>query len=295
GIYVNFENILNSMRLKIPFGVAQIGKAFRNEITPGDFIYRTREFEQMELQWFCHPKEAKKYFDFWKKERLNWYINLGIKKENLRAIEVPAKERAHYAQRQVDIEYHFPFGWREIEGVHNRGDWDLSNHSKHSGKDLKYYNEETREKYFPYIIETSGGADRSFLAFLCEAYQEIKGGRTKTTKATKEIEVLLKLHKKLAPIKVAVLPLVRNKPELIKKAKEVYQILKSQFSAQYDELGSIGRRYRRMDEVGVPLSLTIDFESLEQEDLTIRDRDTMRQERVKISDLIKVLKEKLKS
>jgi len=295
GIYVNFENILNSMRLKIPFGVAQIGKAFRNEITPGDFIYRTREFEQMELQWFCHPKEAKKYFDFWKKERLNWYINLGIKKENLRAIEVPAKERAHYAQRQVDIEYHFPFGWREIEGVHNRGDWDLSNHSKHSGKDLKYYNEETREKYFPYIIETSGGADRSFLAFLCDAYQEIKGGRTKTTKATKGVEILLKLDKKIAPIKVAVLPLVRNKPELVKKAKEVYQMLKPHFVCQYDELGSIGRRYRRQDEIGTILALTIDFESLEQEDLTIRDRDTMRQERVKISDLIKVLKEKLKS
>jgi len=295
GIYVNFENILNSMRLKIPFGVAQIGKAFRNEITPGDFIYRTREFEQMEMQWFCHPKEAKKYFDYWTKERLKWYENLGIKKENLRIKEVPAKERPHYARQALDLEYKFPFGWKEIEGIHNRGDWDLSNHSKYSGKDLRYYDEETKEKYFPYIIETSGGVDRSFLAFLSEAYQEIPGGRTKTTKPTKEIEILLKLHKALAPIKVAVLPLVRNKPKIVKKAKEVYQLLKPHFVCQYDELGSIGRRYRRMDEVGTIYCLTVDFESLEKEDLTVRDRDTMAQERVEIKDLIKVLKEKLEN
>ena len=295
GIYVNFENILNSMRLKIPFGVAQIGKAFRNEITPKDFIYRTREFEQMEMQWFCRPKEAIKYFDYWKKERVKWYLNLGIKKENLRIREVPAKERAHYAKQQIDIEYKFPFGWKEIEGIHNRGDFDLSNHSRFSGKDLKYFDEETKEKYFPYIIETSGGADRSFFAFLCDAYQEIKGGRTKTTKASKEIEVLLRLHKTLAPIKVAVLPLVRNKPELVKKAKEVFRFLKSHFVCQYDELGSIGRRYRRMDEIGTYLCLTVDFESLKQDDLTVRNRDTMKQERVKIKDLVEILKEKLET
>ncbi len=295
GIYINFENILNSTRLKIPFGVAQIGKAFRNEITPGDFIYRTREFEQMEMQWFCHPKEAKKYFDFWTKERLKWYESLGIKKENLRIKEVPAKERPHYARQALDLEYKFPFGWKEIEGIHNRGDWDLSNHSKYSGKDLRYFDEKTKEKYFPYIIETSGGADRSFLAFLCDAYQEIKGGRTKTTKPTKEIEILLKLDKKIAPIKVAVLPLVRNKPELVKKAKEVYQLLKPHFFCQYDELGSIGRRYRRQDEIGTIYCLTLDFESLNQNDLTIRDRDTMKQERVRIKDLVKVLKEKLEN
>jgi glycyl-tRNA synthetase len=290
GIYVNFLNILNSTRLKIPFGVAQIGKAFRNEITPRDFVYRIREFEQMELQWFCHPKEADKFFDYWKSERINWYLNLGIKKENLREREVPEKERAHYAKKQVDIEYHFPFGWREIEGVHNRGDWDLSNHSKFSGKDLRYFDPSTssgqvKEKYFPHIIETSVGVERIFLAFLSDAYQEIKGGRTKTTEATKEIEILLKLDKKLAPIKVAVLPLVRNKLELVKKAKEVYQILKPHFVCQYDELGSIGRRYRRQDEIATVLCLTIDFESLKQDDLTIRDRDTMKQERVKIKDL----------
>jgi glycyl-tRNA synthetase len=318
GIYVNFENILNSMRLKIPFGVAQIGKAFRNEITPKDFIYRIREFEQMELQWFCRSSASRvrlnrrktkpgtkteeksnwtpdDWFEYWKEERIKWYLNLGIKKENLRAREVPAQERAHYAKRQIDIEYKFPFVWKEIEGIHNRGDWDLSNHSKYSGRDLRYFDEETKEKYFPQIIETSCGVERPLFAFLCDAYTEIKGGRTKTTKATKEIEILLKLHKFLAPVQVAVLPLVRNKPELVKKTKEVYQLLKPHFVCQYDELGSIGRRYRRMDEVGCPFALTIDFESLKQDDLTIRYRDTMKQERVKILELVKVLKEKLEN
>ena len=295
GIYMNFENVLNSMRLKIPFGVAQIGKAFRNEITPKDFIYRIREFEQMEMQWFCHPKDAEKYFDYWLNERINWYLKLGIKKENLRIREIPEKERAHYAKRQIDIEYKFPFGWHEIEGIHNRGDWDLSNHSKHSGKDLRYVDEETKERYFPHIIETSVGVERSLFAFLCDAYQEIAGGRTKTTKATKEIEILLKLDKKIAPIKIAVLPLVRNKPELVKKAKEVYQLLKPHFVCQYDELGSIGRRYRRGDEIGVLYGITIDFETLKQDDVTIRWRDTMKQERVKIKDLSEVLKEKLEN
>jgi len=298
GIYMNFENVLNSMRLKIPFGVAQIGKAFRNEITPKDFIYRIREFEQMEMQWFCHPKDAEKYYDYWLNERINWYLKLGIKKENLRIREIPEKERAHYAKRQIDIEYKFPFGWHEIEGIHNRGDWDLSNHSKHSGKDLRYVDENPpaggKERYFPHIIETSVGVERSLFAFLCDAYQEIAGGRTKTTKATKEIEILLKLDKKLAPIKIAVLPLVRNKPELVKKAKEVYQLLKPHFVCQYDELGSIGRRYRRQDEIATIFCLTVDFESLKQDDLTIRDRDTMKQERVKIKDLVKVLEKKLK-
>ena len=287
GIYLNFLNVLNSMRLKIPFGIAQIGKAFRNEITPGNFIYRTREFEQMEMQWFCHPKEADKFFDYWKKERMQWYLNLGIKKENLRMVEVPAKERAHYAKRQVDIEYHFPFGWHEIEGVHNRGDWDLSNHSKYSGKDLKY------EGYYPYIIETSAGADRSFLTFLIAAFHEVKGGRTKTTEAKKEVEVLLKLHRELAPVKVAVLPLIKNKPELVKKAKEVYQMLKPYFTCQYDELGSIGRRYRRQDEIGTLWTITTDFDTLKDDTVTVRNRDTMSQERVKISDLVKVIDKKL--
>jgi glycyl-tRNA synthetase len=293
GIYMNFENVLNSMRMKIPFGICQIGKAFRNEITPRDFLYRMREFEQMEMQWFCHPKDADRFFDFWLKERLKWLESIGLKKENLRYIEVPERERAHYARRQVDIEYKFPFGWKEIEGVHNRGDWDLSNHSKHSKKDLRYFDDQTKEKYFPFIIETSIGVDRLFFALLCDAYQEIKGGRTKTTKPTKEVEVLLKLDKRIAPVKVAILPLVKNKKELVEKAKEVYQILKSNFFCQYDEVGSIGRRYRRQDEIGTPYCVTIDFDTLKDNTVTIRDRDTMEQERVKIEELLKILKEKL--
>jgi len=287
GIYVNFKNVLQTMRLKIPFGIAQIGKAFRNEITPKDFIYRTREFEQMELQWFCEPKSAPKIFDYWKKERLNWYLNLGIKKENLRLKEVPKSELAHYAKKAVDIEYKFPFGWQEIEGIHNRGDWDLSNHSKYSGQDLKY------EGSFPYIIETSAGADRSLFAFLCDAYQEVKGGRTETTKSAKEVEVVLKLARSLAPIKVAVLPLVKNEPKLVKKAKAIYETLKPYFMCQYDETGSIGRRYRRQDEVGTIFCLTIDFESLEKDDLTIRYRDSMKQKRIKIKDIKECLEKLL--
>ena len=287
GIYMNYENVLQSMRLKIPFGIAQIGKAFRNEITPGNFIYRTREFEQMEMQWFCHPKEADRFFDYWQKERLDWYLDLGINKRKLRAVETPKKDLAHYAKRAVDIEYEFPFGWKEIEGIHNRGDWDLSNHSKHSGQDLRY------EGYFPYIIETSAGADRSFLTFLIDAYQEVKGGRTTTTESTKEEEVVLRLDKKIAPIQVAVLPLVKNKPALVEKAREIERLLKPYFMCQYDEADSIGRRYRRQDEIGTPFAITVDFETLEKNDVTLRDRDTMKQERIGTEDLVKTLQEKL--
>ena len=293
GIYVNFKNVLNSMRLKLPFGIAQIGKAFRNEITTKNFIFRTREFEQMEMQWFCDPKDADKWFDYWKEERFNWYLNLGIKKENLRLVEIPKEKRAHYAKRQIDLEYKFPFGWQEIEGIHNRGDWDLSRHQKFSSQDLSYTAPESGQKFIPYVVETSVGTERSLLAFLCDAYQEIKGGRTKTTKATKEVEVLLKLDKRLSPIKVAVLPLVRNKPEVVKKAREIYQMLKPYFMAQYDELGSIGRRYRRQDEQGTPFAITIDFETLEKDDVTLRERDTMKQDRIRIDKLIRYLEDKL--
>jgi len=292
GIYMNFKNVLETMRQKIPFGIAQIGKAFRNEITPKDFIYRTREFEQMEMQWFCNPKDADKFFEHWLKERLNWYYKLGIKKENLKIYEVPKNELAHYARRAVDILYKFPFGWKEIEGVHNRGDWDLSNHSKHSGQDLNYTDEDGK-KYTPYIIETSAGVDRSLFAFLCDAYQEVKGGRTTTTESAKEVEVVLRLNKFLAPVKIAVLPLVKNKAELVKKAKEVYEMLKPCFVCQYDEVGSIGRRYRRQDEIGTLFCLTADFETLEKDDLTVRDRDTMKQERIKISELKNFISGKL--
>jgi len=304
GIYMNFLNVLNSSRLKIPFGIAQIGKAFRNEITPGNFIFRTREFEQMEMQWFCRPSpkntqqnkhEAKHekdmkdwtaddWFEYWKKERLNWYLNLGIKKENLRLKDHEKKDLAHYAKAGTDIEYHFPWGWQEIEGIHNRGDWDLSRHSQYSGRDLFYFDPETKEKYIPYIIETSGGIDRALLTFLIDSYEEIKGGRTKTTKATKETEIVLKLHKDLAPIKIAILPLVKKEP-LVKLAQEICQDLKKYFMTEYDEVGSIGRRYRRQDEIGTPYCLTVDFESLEDKKVTIRDRDTMKQERIEIKGL----------
>ncbi len=247
------------------------------------------------MQWFCRPKEADKFFEFWKEERMKWYLDLGIRKDNLRFREVAKEELAHYAKRAVDIEYKFPFGWKEIEGIHNRGDWDLSNHAKNSGQNLEYFDEETKEKYYPYIIETSAGADRSFLTFLIDAYQEVKGGRTKTTKAVKDVEVLLKIHKDLAPVKVAVLPLVKNKPEIVKKAKEVYDISKTHFTCQYDEVDSIGRRYRRQDEIGTLFAITIDFETLEKKDVTLRDRDTMKQERIKIDDIINVIGKKLNS
>ena len=293
GIYMNFSGVLFSMRLKIPFGICQIGKAFRNEINPKDFIYRTREFEQMELQWFCNPKEADKWFNFWKEERMKWYLALGVKKENLRFEDHAKKDLAHYAKAGVDIYYKFPFGWKEIEGIHNRGDWDLSNHAKSSGQDLSYFDEETKEKYVPYIIETSGGVDRAFLTFLIDSYQEIQGGRTETTKSAKESEAMLKLSKKLSPVKMAVFPLVKNKPDLVKKAKEIYQTLKNKFNCQYDEQGSIGRRYRRQDEIGTVFAVTVDFETLEKEDVTVRDRDTMSQERIKIKDLPKFFEEKL--
>ncbi len=287
GIYVNFKNVAQSMRLKVPFGIAQIGKAFRNEITPKDFIFRTREFEQMEMQWFCNPKDADRFFDYWLDQRLNWYYNLGIDKNNLRTYEVPKNELAHYARRAVDIEYKFPFGWKEVEGVHNRGDWDLSNHAKYSGEDLKY------EGCYPYVIETSHGVDRSFITFLMESYKEVEGGRTETTEAKKELETILKIHKDLAAVKVAVLPLVKNKPEIVEKAKEIYNFLKQNFVCQYDESGSIGRRYRRQDEIGTVFCATIDFDTLKDNAITIRNRDTMTQERIEIENLLSFLKEKL--
>ena len=293
GIYVNFLNVLNSSRKKIPFGIAQVGKSFRNEITPGNFTYRTREFEQMELQWFCKPKDADKFFDYWKEQRMNWYLKLGIDKKNIRFTETKKEDLAHYAKKAVDIEYKFPFGWKEIEGIHHRGDWDLSNHSKYSKEDLSYFDEETKEKYYPYVIETSAGADRSFLAFLIDAFKEVKGGRTETTESSKESETMLALSKELAPIKVAVLPLVKNKPDLVKKAKDIYSLLRPHFMCQYDEVGSIGRRYRRQDEIGTSFAITVDFDTLEKNEVTVRDRDTMKQDKIKTDQLLSYLRDKL--
>jgi len=294
-MFTNFQNVLNSSRLKVPFGIAQTGRSFRNEITLGDLIFRSREFDIAEIEYFVEPGKDEKCFEIWLEKWEKFFLDLGLKKENLRRYEHPKESLAHYSKRTVDIEYNFPFGWSELAGVANRTDYDLKKHSEFSGQDLSYYDEEKKKKYFPYVIEPTMGLERAILAILCDAYQEIKGGRTETTKATKELEILLKLDKKIAPVKVAVLPLVRNKAELVKKAKEVYQMLKPHFVCQYDEWGSIGRRYRRQDEIGTIFCLTVDFESLKQDDLTIRDRDTMKQARIKISDLIKALKERLEN
>lgn len=292
-MFVDFKSVQESMRLKIPFGIAQIGRCFRNEITTGNFTFRSKEFDIAEIEYFVKPGEDEKWFDFWVKTWEEFFLNLGLKKENLRRYEHPKKDLSHYSKRTVDIEYKFPFGWSELAGIANRTDFDLAQHSKISGKDLSYYEEESKKSYIPYVVEPTLGVDRLLLALLVDSYQEIKGGRTETTKATKEIEVVLKLNKKIAPVKVAVLPLIRNKPDLVEKAKEVYGLLKSYFVCQYDEMGSIGRRYRRADEAGIPFALTVDFESLKENDLTLRNRDTMKQERVKIPKLIDVLRHKL--
>ncbi len=279
GIFVNFKNVVDSMRVDLPFGIAQIGKSFRNEITPGNFIFRMREFEQMEMQWFCKKEEADDFFEFWLEKRLEWYEKMGLDTDKLRAVEIGEEERAHYARRQVDLEYKFPFGWGEIEGIHNRGDWDLSNHSKNSGEDLFVDGE------CPWVIETSVGVERSLLAFLVDSYDEMEEGRDSGDRE----EVVLRIDPKLAPTKVAVFPLVKNKEKLTEKAKSVFDEVRKDFDTVYDASGSIGKRYRRQDEVGTPLCVTVDFDSLEDEGVTIRERDTMKQIRVPI----KSLKEKI--
>ncbi|MBD3311584.1 MAG: glycine--tRNA ligase [Candidatus Magasanikbacteria bacterium] len=283
GIYVNFLNVLNSSRNKLPFGIAQIGKAFRNEITPGHFTFRTREFEQMEQQYFVNPKEADKYFEQWKEDRMNWYYSYGIKKENLRFREHEEHELAHYAKSALDIEYNYPgMGFKELAGIHNRGDWDLSRHQKFSGEDMSYKDNETKEEFIPNIIETSEGADRATLAFLIDAYQEVDARGGDNSKHEKE--VVLRLHKDLAPIKIAILPLSKKEP-LQKMAQDIQKDLWGKWMTQYDETASIGKRYRRQDEIGTPYCVTVDFDSLEDKKVTVRDRDTMEQERVRVEEL----------
>lgn len=289
GIYVNFPNVVSSMNAKLPFGIAQIGKSFRNEITSGPFTFRTMEFEQMELQYFIKPRTNKKQFETWKEQRLAWYENLGLDMKKTRLFEVPKAEMAHYAKRVEDFEYKFPFGWKEIEGLHDRGDWDLKNHMEHSGKDLRYFDQANDEKFIPNIIETSAGADRNTLAFLVDAYTEEEAP---SAKGGTETRTVLKLHKDLAPIKVAVLPLSK-KTQLTKVAKKVYEDLAPDRMVWYDETQSIGKRYRRQDEIGTPFCVTVDFDSLEDKAVTVRDRDTMKQERVPMDELSNYLKEKL--
>lgn len=282
-IFLDFRLVLDSMRMKLPFGIAQIGKSFRNEINPKNFLYRQREFEQMEMEWFTSADEANRWFEYWKERRWKWYLSLGMKKENLRFREVPKEELAHYAKRAIDVDYHFPFGWHEIEGIHNRGDFDLRNHSKHSGRDLSYKNTDQPEAYYPHVIETSAGVGRLMLAFICDAYHKVEGGRGDGSK--REEEIILQLSPKLAPIQVAVFPLMK-KPELIYLAQKVFQKLNRGLRCQYDETGSIGKRYRRQDEIGTPLAVTVDFDSLTQNDVTIRDRVSMKQVRVKYDSLV---------
>ncbi len=286
GMFYNFKNILNSYRPKLPFGIAQIGKAFRNEITPKNFLFRIREFEQMELEFFVKPEEAEKWFNYWVEERYNWYLKLGFKKENLRKYIYPKEELAHYSAGTIDIEYNYPFGFKELEGIANRTDYDLKRHSEFSNEELKYFDEKNKEKIYPYVIEPSVGVERLMFAIFCEFYDEdeIEG----------EVRRVFRFPSFLAPIEVAVFPLLSNRKKLVEKAKEIYFELKNEgFIVFYDDSGSIGRRYRRQDEIGTPFCLTIDFQTLEDETITIRDRDTTKQERLKIPEIKDFLREKL--
>jgi len=284
GIFVNFKNVMTSSRMKPPFGIANIGKSFRNEITPGNFIFRTREFEQMEMEFFVKPGEDEEWQQYWIDDRFNWYVDLGIKEENLRLYEHPKEKLSHYSKRTVDVEYAFGFKgskWGELEGVANRTDYDLSVHAKGSGEDLSYYDQANDERWIPYVIEPAAGLGRSMMAFLVDAYDEeeapnAKGGTDK--------RVVLRLDRRLAPIKVAVLPLSK-KEELSEPARKLADKLRAYWNVDFDVSGAIGRRYRRQDEIGTPFCVTFDFDTLEDDAVTVRERDTMEQERVKLDDL----------
>ncbi len=276
GIYVNFLNVKNSSRQKVPFGIAQIGKAFRNEITPGNFIFRTREFEQMEMQFFIHPSEDEQWFEYWRQERWKWYESLGINMSKLRWHQHTEKELAHYAKAAYDIEFEYPFGWQELEGIHNRTDFDLSRHMEASKKDLRYMDDRYTEKFIPYIIETSAGCDRTLLTLLVNGYDEVE--------VSGELRVFLRLSPKIAPIKAAIFPLVK-KDGMPEFAEKVYHDLKKQFKVFYDVSGAIGRRYARMDEAGCPYCITIDGQTLQDDTMTLRDRDSMEQKRLKIGEI----------
>lgn len=285
GIFANFDNVLTTTRRKLPFGIAQIGKAFRNEITPGNFIFRDREFEQMEIEYFVLPGTDEEWHERWIQERFDWWVSLGIRKEKLRIREHSQEELSHYAKRTVDIDYEFPFaGFAEVEGIANRTDFDLKRHEEYAGRELKYFDEASGQHVLPYVIEPSMGVDRCFLAVLIDSYaeEEVRG----------EKRTVLRMDKSLAPVKVAVLPLSRNE-KLVPSARKVWDLLRPGFMTQYDDAQSIGRRYRRQDEIGTPLCVTVDFETLEDEAVTIRDRDSMEQVRVPISGLVAALREKL--
>ncbi len=281
GIFVNFLNVQSASRLKIPFGIAQIGKAFRNEINTKNFLFRTREFEQMEMQFFVKPGTDDHWFEFWRAERMNWFVELGMTKEKLQWHQHPKDKLAHYAKDAYDIEYQFPFGWGEIEGVHNRTDYDLSRHEEYSGKSMKYFDDESKEKYTPFVIETSAGATRSFMAFLVDAYREEEAP---TAEGGSEVRTVLKLHPKLAPNKVAIFPLV-SRDGMPEVARKIEHDLRPHFRVFYDESGAVGRRYRRQDEIGTPYCVTVDSQTLQDQTVTVRDRDSMQQERISIAKL----------
>jgi glycyl-tRNA synthetase len=289
GIFVNFDNVATSMRKKIPFGIAQIGKSFRNEITPGNFIFRTREFEQMEMQFFVKPGTDTEWFETWKQTRWDFYLKLGMEPQHLRFKEHGPKELAHYAKAAFDVQYEFPFGWQELEGIHNRTDFDLTQHQKFSGKKLEYFDEANKEKFIPFVIETAVGCDRLALAILCDAYRE---EHTVLENGEKDMRVVLGFQPELAPIKAAFLPLSKKQP-LTALAMQLRDEFAALWPVEYDEAGSIGKRYRRQDEIGTPFCVTIDFDTATDQKVTVRHRDTMKQDRVALDQLTTYLQEKL--
>jgi len=298
-IFVQFKNVLEVARKKLPFGIAQIGKAFRNEINPRNFTFRSREFEQMEIEYFCKPGAGFELIETWLEDRLKWYEEIGIPRSKIHVLDIPDGERAFYSKKTYDLEYEFPFGIQELEGIAYRTDYDLTQHQNKSGKSLEYFDEETKERFIPHVVEPSAGVDRTLLAVLCESYAEEK---TTDEKGVEETRVVLRFKPKIAPVKVGIFPLLKNKPELVAKAKEVATLLRRHMAISYDEAGAIGRRYRRIDEVGTPFGITIDFETFEgtkeahgeiaageKETVTLRHRDSMKQERVRIKDLLPFL------
>ena len=292
GIFVNFPNVVNATRKKLPFGIGQIGKAFRNEITPGNFTFRTREFEQMEVEFFVKPGTDEEWLNSWVQSRFEWYVSLGIRRQNLRLRRHDPDELAHYAKDTYDIEYRFPWGWGELEGIADRTDFDLQRHDQFSGESLSYFDDESKERYFPYVIEPSGGVDRATLAFWLDSYDEESEHSTKPDQKQGNVRVVSHLHRKLAPITVAVLPLSRNE-KLNPTSRRVYDLIRRNFNAQFDDAQSIGRRYRRQDEIGTPYCVTVDFDTLDDDQVTVRDRDTMNQVRLPVSELTEVLHDKL--
>lgn len=291
-IFVQFKNVLDTARKKLPFGIAQIGKAFRNEINPRNYIFRSREFEQMELEYFCRPEQGMELLEYWKEERLKFYENIGIPRDKLHVLTVPDADRAFYSKGTYDIEYDFPFGRQELEGVAYRTDYDLKQHQEASGKPLDYFDEETKQRFIPHVVEPSAGVDRTVLALLCNAYDE----ETVTDEKGKtETRIVMRFHPRIAPVKVGVFPLLKNNEQLVSKAREIVGLLRPHMNVFYDETGAIGRRYRRQDEAGTPFGVTVDFETLGEKDpalrdtVTLRERDSMKQERVKIGDLLQLL------